>query len=192
MTIKDILAKLVKGETLTAEELAFLKGYDPQKDIDSAAAAARKKSEADAAKAVQDLAAAQQQLKDAQTKLDEAGSKGKTDLQKLQDQLAVLQKQVETATSEKQKLVRQQKLDDVIRKSGLPSSAVSVALGLTNQCVVSAVSTQCSPVFSTRWALPRPSTMVPLMTRTMPGWPACGWAGAPPPGAMVSRRARSS
>jgi hypothetical protein len=40
-------------------------------------------------------------------------------LQKLQEQLAVLQKQVETATTEKQKLLRQQKLDDVIRKSGI-------------------------------------------------------------------------
>lgn len=119
MKIKDILAKVAKGETLTAEETAFLVAYDPQKEIDSAAAAARKKAESDAAKAAEDLAAAQQQLKDAQAKLDEAGSKGKTDLQKLQEQIITLQKQVESATTEKQKLIRQQKLDDVVRRSGL-------------------------------------------------------------------------
>lgn len=119
MTIKEILAKVAKGEELTAEEKTLAAGYDPQKDIDSAAAAARKKAEADAAKAVQDLAAVQQQLKDAQSKLDEAGGKSKTDLQKLQDQVATLQKQVEAARTEKVKLIRQQKLNDVIQASGI-------------------------------------------------------------------------
>lgn len=119
MKIKDILTKLAKGETLTAEEKSFLDQYDPQKEIDSAAAAARKKAEADAAKAAEDMATAQQQLKDAQAKLDEAGNKGKTDLQKLQEQIVSLQKQVESSTTEKQKLIRQQKLDDVVRRSGL-------------------------------------------------------------------------
>jgi len=119
MNIKDILAKVTKGEELSADEKAFLAAYDPQKDSDSAAAAARKKAEADAKKAADDLAAAQQQLKDLQGKLDESGSRGKSDLQKLQEQVAGLTKQIEAANGEKAKLVRQQKLDDVIRTSGL-------------------------------------------------------------------------
>lgn len=119
MNLKDILAKVAKGEALTDAEKAFLAGYDPQKDLDAAAAAARKKAEADALKASQDLATTQQQLKDAQTKLEEAGNKGKTDLQKLQEQVATLTQQVTAASAEKAKLIRQQKLDDVIRGSGV-------------------------------------------------------------------------
>lgn len=117
--IKDILAKLAKGETLTDAEKKILAEYDPQKELDAAAAAARKKAEADALKAVQDLAAAQQQLKDLQTKVSEAEGKGKTDVQKLQEQVATLTQQIQAGQAEKAKLIRQQKLDDVIRSSGL-------------------------------------------------------------------------
>jgi hypothetical protein len=119
VTIKDILAKLAKGEALTDEEKKFVAEYDPQKDLDSAAAAARKKAEADADKARKDFEAAQTQLTALQKQLAEAGDKGKTDLQKLQEQVATLTKQVTEATTEKARLVRQQKLDDVIRTSGL-------------------------------------------------------------------------
>jgi multidrug efflux pump subunit AcrA (membrane-fusion protein) len=104
---------------LTAEEKAYLASYDPQAALDAAAAAARKKAESDAEKARKDLEQAQAQLKDAQTKLDEAGSKGKTDLQKLQEQVTILGQQVQAGQAEKAKLIRQQKLDDVIRASGL-------------------------------------------------------------------------
>lgn len=119
MTIADILAKVRKGDTLTAEEKTFLEGYDPQRDLDGAAAAARKKAEADASKAAQDLEAAQKQLTELQAKLAEAGSKGKTDLQKLQEQVATLTAQIEAEKAEKTKLIRVQKLDDVIRRSGV-------------------------------------------------------------------------
>jgi len=119
MNLKDILAKVNKGETLTAEEKTFLADYDPQREMDSVATAARKKAEADAKKASDDLAAAQAQLAEATKKLAEAGDKGKTDLQKLQDQMATISKQLESATADKAKLVRQQKLDEAIRSTGL-------------------------------------------------------------------------
>lgn len=119
MSIKDILAKAAKGDQLSEEERTSLAAYDPQKEIDSAAAAARKKAEADADKAAKDLAAAQKALKEAQDAAEAAGNKGKTDLQKLQEQVAGLTKQVETVTAEKTKLQRQQKLDDVVRGSGI-------------------------------------------------------------------------
>lgn len=119
MTIKDILAKVTKGEALTAEEKAFAESYDPQQALDGVAAAARKKAEADLTKATQDLAASQQALKDLQTKLDDSGNKGKSQLEQLQTQVAALTKQIGEETAAKAKLIRQQKLDDVIRGSGL-------------------------------------------------------------------------
>lgn len=45
MSIKDILAKVAKGETLTDEEKSALGAYDPQAEIDKASAAARRKAE---------------------------------------------------------------------------------------------------------------------------------------------------
>jgi hypothetical protein len=115
VTIKDILAKVTKGEQLTDEEKAVVAGFDP----DGLAAAARKKAEADAAKALADAQAFRAQLDEAQAKLSEAEGKGKTDLEKLTAQVATLTQQVTAARGEKAKLVRQQKLDDVIRGSGL-------------------------------------------------------------------------
>jgi multidrug efflux pump subunit AcrA (membrane-fusion protein) len=86
---------------------------------DAAAAAARKKAESDAAKAAADLAEAQKQLKELQGKLDEGANKGKSDMQRLQEQVTLLSQQVQAGQAEKAKLIRQQKLDDVIRRSGI-------------------------------------------------------------------------
>ena len=65
MSIKDILAKVAKGETLTDEERSTLAAYDPQAEIDKASAAARRTAEkerdefkAQAEKSAADLAAA--------------------------------------------------------------------------------------------------------------------------------------
>ena len=89
MNIKEILAKVAKGESLTDEEKSFLGAYDPQADIDKASAAARRKAEkerddalAKAAKAAEDLEAAQTALKNPQK----------------DDQLAKLAKEVEKLT----------------------------------------------------------------------------------------------
>lgn len=119
MNLKDILGKVAKGEELTAEEKQTLAGFDPDVHANAAAAAARKKSEADAAKAVADLKAAQEALAAMQGQLDEAGNKGKSEAEKLAAKVAELSKTVESVTAEKAQLVRQQKLDDVIRVSGL-------------------------------------------------------------------------
>lgn len=89
MSIKDILAKAAKGETLTDEEKSALGAYDPQAEIDRASAAARRKAEkerddykAKAEKSAADLAAALEAQKDPQK----------------DDQLARLAKEVEKLT----------------------------------------------------------------------------------------------
>ena len=46
MNIKDILAKLLKGEALTDEEKAFAEAFDLQGELDKASASARRKAEA--------------------------------------------------------------------------------------------------------------------------------------------------
>lgn len=45
MKLKDVLAKVLKGDPLTDEEKAFVTEYDEQKVLDGAASAARKKAE---------------------------------------------------------------------------------------------------------------------------------------------------
>ena len=119
MNLKDILGKVAKGEELTAEEKQVLAGFDPDAHANSAAAAARKKAEADAAKAAADLKAAQERLAEMEGQLSETNNKGKSEAEKLAAKVAELSKTVESVTKEKAQLVRQQKLDDVIRTSGL-------------------------------------------------------------------------
>lgn len=119
MNIKEILEKVAKGEALTPEEIEVVKGYDPQKDLDAVAAAARKKAMADADRAQTEAEALKQKLAKAHAALEDAQGKGKTETQKLQEQVAKLAKQIESANAEKAQLIRQQKLDDVIRTSGL-------------------------------------------------------------------------
>ncbi len=93
MDIKDILAKLSKGESLTDEEKTFAGAYDPTKATNDAAAAARKKAEQDA-KAAQE--AAQKALADLEA-LKASSDTGKTEAQK---QLETLTKQINALTQE--------------------------------------------------------------------------------------------
>lgn len=94
MTIKDILAKLLKGDKLTDDEKAFAEQFDLQKEIDTAAGAARRKAEEKAKEANDKLTAQNAAVKDLQEQLDAA----KAELEKANggnnEQLAKLQKQV--------------------------------------------------------------------------------------------------
>lgn len=68
MNIKDIIAKFLKGEELTAEEKSFLGAYDPQKEIDTASASARRKAEERLREAVAQKTAAEDALRELQEK----------------------------------------------------------------------------------------------------------------------------
>jgi len=114
MNIKELLAKVLKGEALTDEEKAALAAFDPDKAANGAAAAARKaaEKERDTLKA---------QLDELQAKLDEAGNAGKSEVEQLKAQVAKLTKAVETAQaaatkaeSDRKALLRGTKLDRIV------------------------------------------------------------------------------
>ena len=123
MKLKDILAKVLKGEALTEEEKTFLAAQDPDKNTNDAAAAARRKAEEERDRIKTDL---ETKLAELTAKLAEGDGKGKTELQKAMAELEKLQKQVGEVTkslegerSEKSKLIRAQKIEELARASGI-------------------------------------------------------------------------
>lgn len=116
MDIKALLAKIAKGETLTTEELAFVAAYDPERAANSAAAAARKKAEAD-------LKTAKDRVTELESQLADAGDAGKTELEKLQKQVEKLTKTladkeavIAKATADQKKTVRDGKIAKILSK----------------------------------------------------------------------------
>lgn len=95
MNIKDILAKLLKGETLTDDEKSFAEAFDLQGELDKASAAARRKAEAATKEAVKKHDDLQKKIEELQAKLDEkeaAGKTSETELAKLAKKIASLEK----------------------------------------------------------------------------------------------------
>ena len=126
MKIGEIIAKAAKGETLTDEEKTALSEFDVQKQIDSAAAAARKEAETKAEQAKSEAAKMQKQIDDLNAAIKAKEDAGKTDLEKANEQVATFAKQlkaleskVQAAEAEKASLVRNQKLDAVLNKAGI-------------------------------------------------------------------------
>jgi len=78
MKLTEILAKVAKGETLTDEEMAFAGAYNPQTDIDAAAASARKRADAEAKAAKEALAKLQGEFDDFRSANDPARNQGET------------------------------------------------------------------------------------------------------------------
>jgi hypothetical protein len=126
MKLKDILAKLAKGEALTDAEKAFLADFDPDQAMNDAAAAARRKAEEKltaAEKRAQDAEARAKELADA---ADAKADEGKPELEKAQKtidrltaQLAERDALIKTLSTEKEGLTREQKLAAIIQKSGI-------------------------------------------------------------------------
>ena len=109
MKLRDILAKVVKGDALTDEEKKFIGDYDEQKILDSAASAARKKAETErdalkgeVEKLTKDLEAAKSQ-----------SETGNTTIAKLQKDVAELIK----ANKDSQDKLAAQARTEAIRKA---------------------------------------------------------------------------
>lgn len=129
MTIKELIQKLLKGETLTDEERTQLGAYDPEQAnkaaIDSAAAGARRKAE-------EELSKAQAQLKEAVEKataleakvtqyeqaLNNNQKQGNAELEAMQKTLDALKKRADDADAKAAKLEKDQRINAIIAKAG--------------------------------------------------------------------------
>jgi len=126
MKLKDIQAKLKKGEELTDAEKQFLADYDESKAVNDAAAAARRKAEEKQAELEKEREKLNQQMADIQAKLDEKENAGKSDAEKAQAQIEALSKQVgelktqaEEASSAQAQMSRNQRIADIRRTAGI-------------------------------------------------------------------------
>ena len=117
MTIKDIIAKVLKGETLSDEEKTFAGSYDPQKDIDTAAGSARRKAEADAKTAKDALTALQAEF-DAY-KADNDPAKGQTELAKLTKRMEKLEADKKAAEDRAAAVERTSRVRALAKEAGI-------------------------------------------------------------------------
>lgn len=130
MKIKEILAKILKGEQLTDEEKKFLGDYDEQKLLDAAAANARKKAEGerDQHKAkVDELTKALEEAKKSGASSDDA-------LAKLNKRIADLEK----ANKESADKLAAQARTDAIRNA-VRDAKIVCAKGISSELFESAV-----------------------------------------------------
>lgn len=126
MNLKDILAKIAKGEAITDAEKAFIESYDPIKATNDAAAAARRKAEEDAAKYKAELDKIKADAEEAARIAQDEKNKGMTENEKLTAQLKTLADSVsaltkgkEEAEAKAQATLRSQAIRDAAKKAGI-------------------------------------------------------------------------
>ncbi len=128
MNIKELLAKLTKGETLADNEKTFLAEYDPDREANAKAAAARKEADAKLAEIkaqVEKLTAEKEaQAKEAQAKLEAK----MTDAQKQQKAFEELSAKVEAL--EKDKAAAEAKAAKMVRSQAIREAAKSTGINL--------------------------------------------------------------
>lgn len=127
MSIKDIIAKVTKGETLTDAEKALLQSYDPEKEKNDAAAAARRKAEdeRDAAKA--DADKLKKQVEDAKQSQMTEGQKRDAEFKKLQDQVSQLTKERDDNAAKVTATTRSQAIRDAAKAAGISLAPKTVS-----------------------------------------------------------------
>jgi hypothetical protein len=101
MSIKDILAKVAKGEALTDQEKSDLAAYDPDKAANDAAAAARRKAEQEAGDAKAALKKLQDEADAAKKAQEDAAKANLTEAQRKEAEFKALQAQVAELTKSK-------------------------------------------------------------------------------------------
>jgi len=126
MNIAAILKKVANGEDLTDVEKKALAEYDPQKAIDDAAAAARRKAEERQAEAEKEVEGLKASVADLTAKIEDAGNAGKSDLEKAQAEVEKLagrvkerDEQIANMTAEVAKREREGKIGAIMDGSGI-------------------------------------------------------------------------
>lgn len=124
MKLADILAKVTKGETLTDEEKKFVAEYDEQKNLDAAAANARKKAEKEAKDAKEALEALKGEFEDFKTQNDP--SKKQTELDKALARIAKLEQANKDKEAQIAAQTRTAKIRTLAKEAGInPAKGVS-------------------------------------------------------------------
>jgi len=117
MTIKDVIAKVLAGETLDEAAKETLKGFDLQAQLDAAASASRKKAEADANKYKDALAKLQGEFDDFKTANDPANKQ--TEIQKLTARLEKLETAKKAAEDKLAATERNAKVRALAKEAGI-------------------------------------------------------------------------
>jgi len=122
MNITDILKKVTQGEALTDEEKKFAAEFDPQKVVNDAAAAARRKAEEDAKKLKTDF----DELKAKLEKAAEDKKAGMSENEKLAEELKTLRESITVLTKSKEEAeqkaaatLRSQTIRDAAKAAGI-------------------------------------------------------------------------
>lgn len=124
MKLADILTKVVKGDALTDEEKKFVEEFDEQKNLDAAAANARKKAEKEAA----DAKAALERLQGEFDEFKAANDPGKkqTEVEKLTTRIAKLEKAKADAEAQIAARDRTARIRALAKEAGInPAKGVS-------------------------------------------------------------------
>ena len=128
MDIKDIIAKLRKGEALSSEERAEFDKFDYQKALDDAAASARRKAMDEAKSAKNRVTELEQKVQELQDAADKAGLDKDTDIAKLTKQVEKLSAAIDKANAERDALKRSQSIAEI-----MSGNAIKAAQGVADK-----------------------------------------------------------
>ena len=117
MDIKTILAKIANGENLTDAEKEFVRKFDLQAQLDSAAAGARKKADGEAKTAKDALAALQAEFDAFKAEHDPA--KNQDELTKLQKRFEKLEGDYKAEKEKTAKMERTAKVRELAKNAGI-------------------------------------------------------------------------
>lgn len=129
MTIKDIIQKVLKGETLTDDERKQMEAYDPEQAsksaIDAAAAGARRKAEEELSKAqaslkeaVEKATALEAKVSQYEQALNNNQKQGNAELEQMRKTVDALKKRADEADAKAAALLKSQRIDAIIAKAG--------------------------------------------------------------------------
>ena len=121
MDIKELLKKVAAGEVLTDDEKAFVAAYDPDKVVNSSAAAARKSAEAKLREKEAELEKVKEEIAALQAEAEEKANANKPELEKLTREVEKLKKGLadkdtafQALDAEKRQLIRGGKLGRIM------------------------------------------------------------------------------
>lgn len=117
MTLKDILAKIVRDEALSNEEKEFCKSFDLQAQLDSAASSARKKAERERDDARAQMQKALDDLEDLRSQTDP--NKAKTEMDRLMSRIEKLETAKKAAEDRAAAVERTNKVRQLAKDAGI-------------------------------------------------------------------------